>query len=105
MLRFLLRRFLILLLMLVVVSMVAFAIPYLGGGDPVRDIMRARVADEIIDPAALEGLRVQLGLDRPLFEQYAAWLSHVLRGDFGLSLASREPVGAMVGAALLISAI
>jgi peptide/nickel transport system permease protein len=105
MLRFLLRRFLILLLMLVVVSLVAFAIPYLGGGDPVRDIIRARVADYAIDPAAVEGLRVQLGLDRPLVEQYAGWLANVLRGDFGLSLASREPVGSMVGAGLLISAI
>jgi peptide/nickel transport system permease protein len=105
MLRFLLRRSLILLLMLVVVSIVAFAIPYLGGGDPVRDIIRARVADYAIDPAEVEGLRVQLGLDRPLVAQYAAWLGNVLHGDFGLSFASRESVGSMVGAALLISAI
>jgi hypothetical protein len=69
MLRFLLRRAAILLAMLVVVSMVAFAIPYLQGGDPVRDIIRARVSDQNIDPAAVEGLRIQLGLDRPLAEQ------------------------------------
>lgn len=105
MLRFLLRRFLVLLVMLLVVSMVAFVIPYLGGGDPVRDIIRARVADQAIDPAAVEGLRTQLGLDRPLIEQYVGWLVHVLRGDFGLSFASRMPVGSMVGSALLISAI
>lgn len=105
MLRFLLRRTLILLAMLVAVSLLAFAIPYLEGGDPVRDIIRARVADQAIDPATLEGLRRQLGLDRPLLEQYAAWIGHLLRGDFGVSFASRTPVGSMVGSALLISAI
>lgn len=105
MLRFLLRRMVILLAMLLAVSMLAFAIPYLQGGDPVRDIIRARVADEAIDPAALEGLRVQLGLDRPLAAQYADWLGKLLHGDFGLSFASRSPVGGMVGSALLISAI
>lgn len=104
MLRFLLRRSLILFVMLVAVSVVAFAIPYLGGGDPVRDIIRARVAEQAIDPAALEGLRAQLGLDRPLVVQYAGWLGHALRGDFGLSFASRVPVGSLVGSALAITA-
>lgn len=104
MLRLLLRRAAILLTMLVVVSMVAFAIPYLQGGDPVRDIIRARVSDQNIDPAAVEGLRIQLGLDRPLAEQYLSWLSGTLHGDFGLSFASRTPVGASILSALLISA-
>jgi peptide/nickel transport system permease protein len=105
MLRFLLRRTLVLLVMLLIVSVVAFAIPYLQGGDPVRDIIRARVSDQNIDPAAVDGLRVQLGLDRPLTAQYASWLGHVLHGDFGLSFASRTPVSASIGSALLISAI
>ena len=105
MLRFLLRRAAILLVMLLAVSVVAFAIPYLEGGDPVRDIIRARVSDQNIDPAAVEGLRVQLGLDRPLPAQYASWLGNLLHGDFGVSFASRTPVGASIGSALLISAI
>src|SRR6266567_1378358 len=103
--RFLLRRAVILLLMLAAVSIVAFAIPYLQGGDPARAIIQARVADQAIDPAALAGLRVQLGLDRPLPVQYATWLGNLLHGDFGLSFASRSPVGGLVGSALLISAI
>lgn len=102
--RFLIRRAAILFAMLLAVSMLAFAIPYLEGGDPVRDIIRARTSDQNIDPAAVEGLRVQLGLDRPLPVQYAAWLGHVLRGDFGVSFESRSPVGQSIGAALLISA-
>lgn len=105
MVRFVARRALVLVLMLAAVSMLAFAIPYLEGGDPARAIIRARVADQAIDPAALAGLRAQLGLDRPLPVQYAAWLAQVLHGDFGLSYTSRIPVGSLVGAALLISAI
>ena len=102
---FIVRRSAILLVMLLAVSMIAFAIPYLQGGDPVRDIIRTRVADQAIDPAAVEGLRVQLGLDRSLPMQYASWLGKLLQGDFGLSFGSRTPVGASVGAALLISGI
>lgn len=105
MLRFLLRRGLILLGMLLLVSLLAFAIPYLGDGDPVRDIIRARVADQAIDPAAIEGLRTQLGLDRPLSAQYLDWLGRALQGDFGRSFASRIPVGGMVASALLISSV
>lgn len=105
MLRFLLLRTAILIGMLAVVSAIAFAIPYLQGGDPVRDIIHARVSDQNIDAAAVEGLRVQLGLNRPLTVQYASWVADLLRGDFGLSFASRTPVAASIGSALLISAI
>ncbi len=105
MVRFLLRRAVLLVAMLLAVSMVAFAIPYLDGSDPVRDLIRARTSDLNIDPAAVEGLRVQLGLDRPLPLQYAAWLGHMLHGDFGVSFESRTPVGASIGSALLISSI
>ena len=103
--RFLLRRALILIAMLVAVSMVSFAIPHLEGGDPVRDLIRARTSDQNIDPAAVEGLRIQLGLDRPIPVQYLDWVVKLLHGDFGVSFESRNPVGQLVGNALLISGI
>ena len=104
MLGFLLRRAAVLVVMLLAISVAAFAIPYLEGADPVRALIRARVSDQHIDPAAVEGLRVQLGLDRPLAVQYGHWLGNLLHGDFGLSFTSRTPVGASIGSALLISA-
>lgn len=48
--------------------------------------------------AALAALRSQYGLDRPLYEQYISYMSDLLRGDFGVSLASRRPVGALLAA-------
>lgn len=104
MIRFVLRRALILLVMLFAASVVAFSIPYVSGGDPVRDLIRARTADQDIDPAAVAGLRSELGLDRPLPVQYAAWLGNVLHGDLGVSFTNRMPVSGAVGSALLISA-
>ncbi len=103
--RFLLLRGLVLIAMLLGVSMLAFAIPWLQGGDPARAIIQARVADQAVDQAAIEGLRAQLGLDRPFTAQYAHWLGDVLHGDFGLSFTSRTPVADAVGHALMISAL
>jgi peptide/nickel transport system permease protein len=105
MFRFVVRRRLIMLAMLLAVSMLAFAVPWLGDGDPVRDMLRARVADQAIDPAAVAGLRAQLGLDRPLAVQYLDWLGRALSGDFGLSFTNRLPVGRTIADALLISGI
>ncbi len=102
--RLVLRRVLATLIMLGATSVLAFAVPYLIGGDPVRSIIRARVADQAIDPAAIEGLRLQLGLDRPLVLQYFGWFGRAVRGDFGVSFTSRLPVGRTIAAALLISA-
>ncbi len=101
---FLLRRLGMALFALLLVSVLAFLVPYLGGGDPVRVIIRARTNDPVIDAATLASLSAQLGLDRPLPEQYLRWLGQVLRGDLGLSYGSRVPVGLMIGRALGVSA-
>lgn len=100
---FILRRVAVLILTLLLVSVIAFLIPYLGGGDPALMVLRSRVADFNVDPAAVEGLRRQLGLDQPLWVQYANWLSAALQGDFGYSFTSRAPVAAQLGASLLVS--
>jgi peptide/nickel transport system permease protein len=90
---------------LLVVSFVAFLIPYLTPGDPARKILRARVGDLDVDPAALAALRQRYGLDRPLLTQYWDWLGNAVRGDFGLSYTSRTPVVDMIGSALTVTAM
>jgi ABC-type dipeptide/oligopeptide/nickel transport system permease component len=47
----------------------------------------------------------ELGLDRPLPEQFLRWLGHVLSGDLGLSYASRTPVTQQLASALGVSAV
>lgn len=102
--RFALRRALVLVVTLLLVSFLAFLVPYLGDEDPARAIIRSRVSDLAVDPAAAEALRIELGLDRPLLVQYLDWLSRALQGDLGFSFASRLPVADQIGSALLVSA-
>ena len=88
---------------LLVVSVLAFLIPYAGEGDPARKILRARLNDPALDPAQVEALTKELGLDRPLYVQYFDWLREVLTGDFGFSFTSRTPVQELVVPALGVS--
>ncbi|MBP8538917.1 ABC transporter permease [Streptomyces sp. MK37H] len=103
MVRFAVRRLLVLLITLLAVSAATFAIPYASGGDPVRTILRSRVSDQALDPSALAALRSELGLDRPILMQYLSWLGRAAHGDFGLSFTSRTPVDQLLGSAMGVS--
>lgn len=98
-----LRRCLILCLMLAIVSVIAFLLPYMTAGDPARTILFSRVRDTALDPHAVEALRVSLGLDRPLYVQYSTWLGNALRGDLGFSFTSNQPVAMELFRALGVS--
>ena len=103
MLIFLIRRALVLAITLVIVSVLAFLIPYAGEGDPARKILRARVNDPALDQSQVDALTKELGLDRPIYEQYFDWLKNALTGDFGFSYTSRVPVSELVAPALSVS--
>jgi peptide/nickel transport system permease protein len=101
--RFLLRRLVMLVLTLFVVSVVAFLVPFAAPGDPALTILRSRVADLATDPDTVAALRAQHGLDRPLVVQYLAWLRGALAGDLGYSFTSGAPVAVEVARAILVS--
>lgn len=104
MVTFLLRRAATLVVTLLVVSVLAFLIPYAGEGDPARKILRARVNDPALEPAQVEALTRELGLDRALHLQYLDWLREVVTGGgFGYSFTSRTPVQELVVPALGVS--
>ena len=92
MLAFLLRRAVVLVATLGLVSLVAFFIPYVGGGDPARTIIHARTAESAIDESTIQAVRQQLGLDKPLLYQYGYWVADALHGDLGYSFTDRTPV-------------
>ncbi len=50
------------------------------------------VLGDYATPAAIEAFRVQMGLDRPLLEQYVTFMTGLLQGDLGRSLVTRQPV-------------
>jgi len=88
---------------LVIVSVLAFLIPYLGEGDAARTILRARTSNPALGDEAVKALSAELGLDRPMYAQYLDWLGNVLTGDLGYSFTSRLPVIDLVGSALWVS--
>src|SRR5215210_4811721 len=100
---FLLRRSATLVVTLLVVSVLAFLIPYAGEGDPARKILRARLNDPALTASQVKALTKELGLDRPLVVQYLDWLGQVVTGHFGYSFTSRTPVQELVIPALSVS--
>ncbi|MEX5236980.1 ABC transporter permease [Kocuria arenosa] len=100
---FLARRTATLGVTVLLASFVVFLIPYVTPGDPVRKIIRSRVAGEVVDDAAAQGLALELGLQDPLAVQYLRWLGRLAGGDMGLSYASRTPVIEQVLPALWIT--
>jgi peptide/nickel transport system permease protein len=80
-----------------------FLLLHIAPGDPVR-----RLLGPAAGPGQIEAARHTLGLDRPLPAQYADWVGHAVRGDFGGSIAQGRPAAALLGeawpaTALLIS--
>jgi peptide/nickel transport system permease protein len=90
--RYIGRRLLHGLLLLVGVSVLSFVFAELAPGDYFSELR----ADPRISAEAVAALRAQYGLDRPLPVRYAAWVASVLRGDFGYSLAYNSPVGPLL---------
>lgn len=87
MLEFALRRLSSTFIVLALVGIIVFMLVHLAPGDPA-----AIMAGNNAVPAQVEAIREQLGLDRPLFEQFLIWGGSVLRGDLGNSIASGAPV-------------
>jgi peptide/nickel transport system permease protein len=83
------RTFAAILLALTVASIVFIAL-FLVPGDPAEVLLS--VGGVAPPQAAVEALRVELGLDQPLLLQYAAFIGDVLRGDLGRSFANNVPV-------------
>jgi peptide/nickel transport system permease protein len=95
MLIYLLRRILASLGILLGVSIVTFCLTYLVPADPV-----AMIAGRTSTPETREQIRRQLGLDRPLYEQYATYLSRLVQGDMGKSYARKSDVASLIASRL-----
>lgn len=87
MLRFLTRRLVLTIPVLLGVATLVFSLIHFIPGDPAQAMLGETAAQEDVD-----ALRTRLGLDRPLIEQYGIFLRGVLRGDLGTSLRTSQPV-------------
>jgi len=95
MLRYLARRLLASLGILLGVSVITFGLTFTVPADPV-----AMIAGRTSTPAVREQIRHQLGLDRPLPEQYARYLSRLVQGDMGKSYARKSDVAPLIASRL-----
>src|SRR5262249_30939705 len=97
---FVVRRLLLGLIVLLMVSIVIFAATQALPGDPARAFW-GRTAT----PASLAALRHKLHLGQPVFTQYWTWLTGLLRGNLGTSLTAQEPVTTLLGPKLVNSSV
>jgi peptide/nickel transport system permease protein len=89
--RYLASRLALAPLMLWLIASLVFLLLRVAPGDPIDALLGTRAPE-----AARAALRAQLGLDRPLAEQYGRFLGHLLRGDMGQSLTNGEPVTRLI---------
>lgn len=88
MLKFIATRIALLIPTFLGVTLLAFFLIRLVPGDPIE----VRLGERGIDPARLAEMREQLGLNKPLLEQYGDYLAGVVTGDLGKSLITQTPV-------------
>jgi ABC-type dipeptide/oligopeptide/nickel transport system permease component len=89
--RFLARRFLLTIPVLLGVATLVFSLIHLIPGDPAQAML-----GDTASPEEIAELRGRLGLDRPLAEQYTSFLGGIVRGDLGVSLRTSQPVTSMI---------
>ncbi|KQV26004.1 MULTISPECIES: ABC transporter permease [unclassified Microcella] len=95
MLIFTAKRVLSGLIVLLVASVVIFFILRLAPGDPA-----AALAGADADQATIDAIRTRLGLDLPLWQQYASWLGGILTGNLGDSFILSAPIAELIGDSL-----
>jgi peptide/nickel transport system permease protein len=83
------RRLAAAALTLLLASLVVFASIHFLPGDPVVILLGEQIGG---DPAVVEAMRHQLGLDRPVHEQFVVWIGNIFDGDLGRSIRTGEPV-------------
>lgn len=91
---YLIKRILLALGVIFAISAITFFVLNIVPGDPVR-VMVGDMADE----ATIQRVREQMGLNKPVIEQYANWLTSMLHGDFGTSYTQRKAVVTLMGQA------
>jgi peptide/nickel transport system permease protein len=111
---YLLQRVLLFLPTFFGVTFLGFAVMLAAPGDPVDFYFAGGITAGLqgIDPEKLkdierekEQMRRELGLDRPIPIQYAAWMARFLRGDFGISFKDRRPVWDKVSERLPVTVV
>ena len=92
------RRIVLAIFTVWAVSVLAFAIIQLPPGDYITSyIAQMASTGSIVSEQEAENLRIQYGLDQPIYVQYYKWMAQIARGSFGMSMEWRRPVLEVIG--------
>lgn len=97
--RFLTKRIINMIPLLLLATLFSFAIMQMAPGGPENFLLGAN-ADATMDASRMEELKERWGLNDPIHIQYFRWLKNVATGDFGTSYFYRKPVGEVIASAL-----
>ncbi|OBZ18603.1 ABC transporter permease [Bacillus sp. FJAT-27264] len=111
MLQYIIRRILLAIPVVILISFIVFYIIQLPPGDYVSSYAaKMSASGDIMSQAEMDQMRANLGLDRPIYEQYFMWMKKIiLHGDFGFSFNYNKPVMAVIqqymGLTLVVSLV
>ncbi|WAA10058.1 oligopeptide ABC transporter permease [Fervidibacillus albus] len=94
MLKFIVRRLLIMIPQLILLSIIIFLLAKSMPGDALTGQM---AANPNLDPQAFEELREKLGLNDPWYEQYVRWVGNLIQGDLGISYIHSVKTSELIG--------
>jgi peptide/nickel transport system permease protein len=104
MLQFVVRRLLLLIPTLIVISIIGFIVIQLPPGDYLTSYVTTLEAQGmVVDPAIIAQLKIQYGVDQPMYVQYWRWATNALKGQFGMSLQYNRPVKGLIGERLALT--
>jgi len=107
MLQYIVRRILLMIPTIFIISIIVFFIIQLPPGDFLTTLVSAMASQgETVDQTALQALRDQYGLGQPVYVQYYKWMSNILlHGDFGQSFEYNRPVSSLIGSRMVLTII
>jgi peptide/nickel transport system permease protein len=106
MLAYIARRLMLALLTTIAVSMISFAIIQLPPGDYVDAYIAQMMAmGTAVSTDEAANLRIQYGLDQPMYVQYVKWMAQIVRGNYGMSMEWQRPVDEVIGDRLWLTMV
>lgn len=88
--QYIIKRVIGIIPILIGISFLSFILINLSESDPAE--VALRVNEIVPTEEAVEGMRVELGLDKPFVQRYVSWVGNSLKGDFGYSYVNKKPV-------------
>jgi peptide/nickel transport system permease protein len=106
MFRYFVQRLLVMIPTLILISIAIFVIIQAPPGDFIETyISELRSQGQAVDPAKIEFLRKEYGLDQPIHMQYLKWVGGLVQGNLGFSFANQMPVSEVVGDRLALTIV